>query len=819
MNIDNETVNGICDLMSNLSLDSNSNLENSFVSNVSFNCINNNDLDNNSLNIDNDTQSDCTSNNKASCNYLGVRVVNLSNYKLNKSEVSVLEKGITFSPTPGECDISETHHEVQKFLRRILLKVHFHDNVDTANNSYYGDLPKGLLKFKPQSKWTPRSSDPILRAFIYNVEKDLSTLKPIHSKQFNLTRMERQSLKTLESNKDIIIKKADKGSSVVVMNKEDYIKEALRQLSDTNFYIETDRDLTKEHNDEIEKTLSDLLTQELITEPIYRCITNNNPRKSSLYLLPKIHKIKQEGQFPAGRPIISANQSPTEKISAFVDENIKGAVPRIPSHIKDTTHFISLIESISIPDNCFLVTLDVTSLYTNIPNNEGLEAVAKSMIKNKPPYTTPECVLHLLELVLTKNNFGFNGKNYLQIGGTAMGTKVAPSYANLFMGELEKNILECSPKEPLLWKRFIDDIFMIWTYSQKELHTFLEYLNRFHHSIKFTMEYSDKQIVFLDTIVKKSTKNNRLIVELYTKPTDTHNYLHFQSYHPSHTKRGGPYGQFLRVRRNCTLDSDYEKHSSYIKDKYIQRGYPVDLVENSRLKALQCDRKDLLNPDRSNKQNKTDKNVLPLILKHHPSNYQVHKIIMDNWGLLKYSDLCKNALPEKPLFVSRRNTNLKDVLIRSRLEPDPGPVNIWKPCRNFYCTLCATLRTNKYCLSTMTKRRYKTPSFARCRTTNVIYMLTCSVCHKQYIGETKRPFCTRLKEHLADIRLNRDRPVSTHINLHNKHRHVIFPQILEVINRDPEKPETTIFRKKREIFWIYRMKTLLPHGLNKLGSG
>ena len=812
--------------MSNLKLDFNNSTlseHNLYDSNVSTITCDNNVLNNSNIPVidQNQQPNDCNLENKSSCNYLGVRVVNLSNHKLSKSEVSVLEKGITFSPTPGECDISETHQEVQKFIRRILLKVHFYDEtgIDSIDNSYYGNIPKGLLKFKPQSKWTPRSSDPILRAFIHNVEQSLSTLKPINSKNFNLTKMERQSLDKLKSNQKIIIKKADKCSSVVVMNKEDYIREATRQLSDTNFYIETDNDLTKEHHNEIEQTLSEFLARELISEPIYKCISNKSPKTSSLYLLPKIHKIKQRGQFPAGRPIISANQSPTEKISAFVDENIKGSVPLIPSYIKDTTHFISLIESVIIPDNCFLVTLDVTSLYTNIPNNEGLKAVEKSMIKNKPPYTTPECVLHLLGLVLSKNNFSFNGKNYLQIGGTAMGTKVAPSYANLFMGELEKSLLECCPKEPFMWKRFIDDIFMIWTHSEKELHQFLEYLNTFHHSIKFTMEYSEKNIVFLDTLVKKSPNKNHLLVELYTKPTDTHNYLHFQSYHPSHTKRGGPYGQFLRVRRNCTLDSDYEKHSSYIKDKYVQRGYPLDLVENSRQKARNSDRKKLLNPIHLNKNNKTDQNVLPLILKYHPSNYQVHKIIQDNWGLLKYSELCKKALPEKPLFVSRRNTNLKDVLIKSRLEPNSGPVNVWKPCRNFYCKLCETLRKNRDCQSTLTKRRYKTPSFARCRTTNVIYMLTCNICHKQYIGETKRPFCTRLKEHLADIHLKRDKPMSNHMIQHQTHKHVIFPQILEVINRDPEKPETTIFRKKREIFWIYRMNTLIPNGLNKLGSG
>ena len=59
--------------------------------------------------------------------------------------------------------------------------------------------------------------------------------------------------------------------------------------------------------------------------------------------------------------------------------------------------------------------------------------------------------------------FTFNGDHYLQINGTAMGTKMAPSYANIFMGKLEKQLLESSIERPLSWYRFIDDVDMKWT--------------------------------------------------------------------------------------------------------------------------------------------------------------------------------------------------------------------------------------------------------------------------------------------------------------------------------------------------------------------
>ena len=102
-------------------------------------------------------------------------------------------------------------------------------------------------------------------------------------------------------------------------------------------------------------------------------------------------------------------------------------------------------------------------------------------------------------------------------------------------------------------------------------------------------------------------------------------------------------------------------------------------------------------------------------------------------------------------------------------------------------------------------KSFKTPHGVQCTTPNVIYLLTCNICRKQYVGETKRPFVIRLKEHLADIRLKRDKPVAVHINSHNSETKSVIPQIIEVIRRDPELHATTELRKKREVSWIYRL--------------
>ena len=109
-----------------------------------------------------------------------------------------------------------------------------------------------------------------------------------------------------------------------------------------------------------------------------------------------------------------------------------------------------------------LCTLDITSLYTNIPHDEGIQSTKEMLAIHKPPESLPHnsYIIELLELVLTSKHFEFNGKHYHQMSGTAMGTKLAPSYTNLFMAKFEEKYVCTYPLQPKLWKKFIGDILM-----------------------------------------------------------------------------------------------------------------------------------------------------------------------------------------------------------------------------------------------------------------------------------------------------------------------------------------------------------------------
>ena len=149
-----------------------------------------------------------------------------------------------------------------------------------------------------------------------------------------------------------------------------------------------------------------------------------------------------------------------------------------------------------------------------------------------------DSLIELAECILKNNIFEHNTSFYKQLRGTAIGTKMAPPYAIIFMGDLEEKLLKDCDKKPLAWWRYIDDIFMLWQHDEKELEMFLEFLNCYHPTIKFTASYSQKEINFLDLSVRK--ENNQLATDLYIKPTGTHHYLNASFCHVYHSKKSIP---------------------------------------------------------------------------------------------------------------------------------------------------------------------------------------------------------------------------------------------------------------------------------------
>ena len=196
--------------------------------------------------------------------------------------------------------------------------------------------------------------------------------------RYNITKREKQALKSLNNNKDIVIKPADKGGAIVIWKKEDYIKEGERQLNNTVHYqrLEEPNKIIKKFIKEVQEDLNYLLTNEFINEDTMKVLFRKSPRTSNLYLLPKIHKKNNPG-----RPIINSIGSLTETMSALVDEIVRKYSVLARSYIKDTSHFLQVITKLKISPGDILVTVDVTALYRNIPHQDGINKVLNFMRK------------------------------------------------------------------------------------------------------------------------------------------------------------------------------------------------------------------------------------------------------------------------------------------------------------------------------------------------------------------------------------------------------------------------------------------------------
>ena len=222
-----------------------------------------------------------------------------------------------------------------------------------------------------------------------------------------------------------------------------------------------------------------------------------------------------------------------------------------------------MVTSTPIPQNSILVSIDVSSLYTNIPHKDGITAAVQALQKDSDPNPLRppiEILTEMLNIVLKNNVIKLNSDYFLQIQGTAMGTKMAPAYANLFMGSLEPTLLSLGQPHINMWKRFIDDIFLIWTGSPDQLKSFTSEINTVHPTIKFTYEQSENELTFLDVIVYKGpqfTTTGLLDVKTHIKPTNKQLYVHKTSYHPDSVKTAIPKGKTQRYLRFNTREETF----------------------------------------------------------------------------------------------------------------------------------------------------------------------------------------------------------------------------------------------------------------------
>ncbi|XP_078795976.1 uncharacterized protein LOC144988835 [Oryzias latipes] len=605
------------------------------------------------------------------------------------------------------------------------------------------------------------------------------------------------------------------------MDRQQYLFEANRQLQNSKYYKLIADSLQPQTQVTLRNIIQTLYTKKYITVKQRDFLFGPDiPRPRYFYLLPKIHKEPPTWtvpfEVPPGRPIISDCNSATYHISQYIDHFLGPLSVQHPSYIKDTYHFLDILRPMVVPKSSFLFTIDVNSLYTNIDTHLGLRTVNNTFIKYPNPKRPDKELLQLIELCLNNNDFLFNNQYYLQITGTAMGQRFAPSYANLYMSRWEQEALTKCPIKPTLYLRYLDDIFGIWSHSLTQFTEFFNILNNHHPSIKLKHTIDAHEINFLDTTVFFQVTNSTqytLQTKVYFKHTDTHSLLHKTSYHPRHTFKGLIKSQIIRFHRICSNPLDFHSATTTLFKSLRTRGYSkrfLRSIKSSTLASLAPTRSQTTPlPAQAPESDPPDSSLsshppchtpqlVPFVSTFSHKITGLHHIIKQNFTNSKAHHPAFNNL--QIISAYRKHKSLKSLLVTSLYSEHK---NTPQP------QLTHHFKSRKIIHNIRTGSSYPILASLPLATRNVVYIITCTLCNKHYIGETQHSIQTRLNQHLYNIRAGR---LTTHLVSH----FTIHPLTHLIISGLEHNDRWTCGQRKRaERIWIQRLGTMAPGGLNE----
>ena len=215
-------------------------------------------------------------------------------------------------------------------------------------------------------------------------------------------------------------------------------------------------------------------------------------------------------------------------------------------------------------------------------------------------------------------------------------TKMAPSYANIFMGVFEKQMLSTYHHKPFIYFRYIDDIFMIWTEREGSLNKFLDHCNKQNKHIQFTLSEIRTTVPFLDVSV---SLQNKKLHTMYYKPTDKHQYLYYTSCHTKHTKGSLPYGLALRLHRICSSDDLFFTRTKEVKQHLLKRGYTKGCINDAINEASKVPREASLKENHD--QQKLDR--VSFVITYNPLLSNLPELPNDSQIIVDASEKCKTV--------------------------------------------------------------------------------------------------------------------------------------------------------------------------------
>ena len=321
--------------------------------------------------------------------------------------------------------------------------------------------------------------------------------------------------------------------------------------------------------------------------------------------------------------------------------------------------------------------------------------------------------------------------------------------------------------------------------------------NQCHPDIVFTHSYG-KSVAFL--YVQASIQEDRIVTDLYEKPTNTHQYLLPSSNHPPHVHRNLPYGLGIRIRtfisEQETLGVRLNELSTFLR----QRGYSASLV-NSQLDRVRAKSRDsILNRSQHSEPARNDKRV-PLVCTWNSCLPSLQPILQKTFPILRRNERLKGIF-DLPLVSYRQPKNLRDILVHTKpaatqlQERKPGTQPDTYPCgSSSRCKTCAIVKNLTVVITG--GNTYTIRWHFNCQSVSVIYLITCTVCTVAYVGKTGCSLRERLNGHRHAIKEKEDTPVG----LHFQEKHPVRVSVLA------SAPNDTTQRRLMEKVWIEQLSS------------
>lgn len=555
----------------------------------------------------------------------------------------------------------------------------------------------------------------------------------------------------LNNNKNLIVAPADKGNITAILYKDHYNQKLHELLDDKKTYTKLQRDPTNKYKTKSNMLVNSLYNNNIISKQQVVNLKNNNPSSPRLYGLCKIHK---EGH-PI-RPIVSCINAPGYNLSKYIHNILSNLTPSFQFNVKNSEDVVQRLKTVTLPEDHVLISLDVKSLFTNIPLELVLNIIEEQWSKISA-FTTIDFTFFqdLIRFCFDSSYFSYDNEFYQQIFGMPMGDPVSPILSALVMDHIANEALSRLNFLVPLLLIYVDDTLL--AIPKNKIDDTLSAFNNVNPNLQFTIEReTNNQLPFLDLLIIKED-NNRLITDLYSKPTNTDRLLNYNSIHAL-SQKINIVKQFHNKIYKLSHPKFHTKNLTILKEKLIKNNYPKKLVNS------------LLNQKAKVSTTTNNTNVSPT------HNTQLMPPSIPNPQMKFFK------MPNIPMLTNK----LKTLLTTANSK-------------------VALYNTKTIGNTLFTKLKDKIPITKK---TNVVYEIKCNNCpNNVYIGQTSQNLEKRIYQHKYDCNItNLEKTNQTALSMHHfRENHNFNFNSVRILDSEPikEKREfiesTYILKNKNSI--------------------